>query len=833
MLLVFATQCFGQIDERENAALESWLIERNLDALLLEQLESRLESTISAASREQVAKRLATLYGKRLLSPDADPQQLLKRTRELIELYPRFETGKLRVAMLHARYLESENLFRDWIRGGAKADARQKLDTTLKVLDEDLAGALTALMRESEELFAAGQLSRDRRPLESQRQAVEAEALHCQFLAGWSSYFLAMIREKDRSVLLDQSELRFREFLQLDQQTLLSDYDSRWFDFSSAWHVRALAGLAAVATAVGDETQADHCYKLIESNAVTQDSREAVIRFRFLADCYCGKYDDATNVVRDRKAIAAMSRTGRIRLWATVIETQKASQSEALKTLALVGLTRNSAGELLVREIEKAAGPSGENTFDSCWVSGYAKFWKSENGDPDLADKAGELLLKAVSLGENPKGETDRPADANDVARCRYLLAWLLLKQNKTENAIGMFSQVADQLAEADAQLASESAWLAAKNSVRMSGRDPGRINDSWNRLERFVRTWPDSPHASKAGFEKLKIELRSMQPVDAIRRLKEISTVDENRGDSLLEIAAQNYRLWQSQPEDATTLENFRKACNDVSSSGSTTPGQKLRANFLLLDAAIRTETDSPDVFDALVQRCNQLLEQIDDSDLAKAELQYYQMQFFRRAGDVASAYRAAEQVVLAGEGVGEGTRFELPALIQMAEYRDSMLNNSDDINTAVEIYIRLSQRLGRSAEQLKASANARVALSRLGELQQLAGQSAKSEQIFQTLVDNFEGNAQYLRNLAIAKSQRDPQGARELWQRLASGSEAGSDLWFESKLEFAKQIANQDRDSALKLLKQTMQLGGEMPEVWEQAYESKIEQLSQDGGR
>ena len=135
MLILFATECVAQVDDRENAKLESWLAERKLDSLLQKQLESRLESTTNTTSREQIGKRLATLYGKRLLSLEGDPQELLKRTRNLIAIYPRFESGRLRVAMLHARYLESETLFRDWIRSGAVVENGGELESTLRTLD--------------------------------------------------------------------------------------------------------------------------------------------------------------------------------------------------------------------------------------------------------------------------------------------------------------------------------------------------------------------------------------------------------------------------------------------------------------------------------------------------------------------------------------------------------------------------------------------------------------------------------------------------------------------------------------------------------------------------
>ncbi len=813
-----------QIDDQENAVLESWLAERKLDDLLLDQLESRFESTTNSKAREELAKQLATLYGQKLLALDEDSQQLLKRTQELISLYPRFETGRLRVAMLHARYLDSEQGFLNWIRTGSTFEAKEELESSLETLFGDLSNALSALMRRSEELFAAGQLNRDQRPLDAERQAVEAEALHCQFLTGWSSYFLAMLRENQRAELLEQSESRFREFLQLDQQTGLSDYDSRWFDFSSAWHVRAISGLAAIALARGQESQAASLYSLIESNAVSQESRESVIRFRFLGHCYCGQFKEAANVVRDRKTIAAMSKSGKIRLWATVVDASRAAPNSAeLRQMALLGLTREMAGERLVTEVEKDAAAEKADSFESNWIAGYVQFWRAENEEA-ATEKAKQLLERAIAVGS-----TQQPAvDPNDIARCRYLLAWLKLKANDTEAAVGMFSEVAKTLSVEDPQLASESAWLAAKTNIRLGNRNPGGANDAWNALERFVRSWPDSPHVASASFEKLKIELRSMPPEDAMRRLNRISPNDENHASALLEMAAQRYRIWQSQTDSEDSLASLQKACGEVASSGSTTAGQKVRANFLLIDAISRLASPERTQIDTLIQRSTSLLDQIEDDTLVRAELLYYRMQLRPRSGDLTAASGIAEELV----EVGKGTRFELPALIQLAQHQDSKLSesnaNPDELTLAIDIYKRLSGLLGQDEEKLKSSANARVAFARLGELQQLADQSTESERTFQTLVDFFPGNAKYLRNLAVAKT--DPRSAKEIWQRLASGSDAGSELWFESKLELAKILAATDRSSAIQLLKQTMQLGGEIPESWRQSYESLLEDLSRD---
>ena len=822
MFLLASSTATAQIDQRENEVLEQWLQDRELDSLLLEHLESRLESTTDTKSREQVAQRLAILYGQELLTADGATQDLIDRTRSLIALYPQFKSGRLRVAMLHARYIEGERAFRDWIGAGAAAEPKQDLKQNLTQLDQDLSATILSLRNRSEELFASEQLNRDQRPGETERQMVDAEALHCQFLAGWTRYFRALVEENDQTDSLAKAELGFREFLQLDPQTILSDFDSKWFDFSSVWHVRAMAGLAAIETARKNESLSTRLYELMKSNAVSRDSREAVIRFRYLGHCYCGQFADAMNVLRDQGSIRAMSREGRVRLWATVLDTSQATDSAEIKRLGLTGLTRNLAGELLVLELEKeTAAAIQEENFESLWTRGYAEFWKSQNDDDAAAEKAANLLQQALRVA-------DDTANVDDKTRCRYLQAWLMLTRRELENAIDTFSDVAEQLSSVDPQLASEAAWLAARTSIQLGKRDPSQTNEAWNRLGRFVRTWPDSPNAPRAGFEKLRIELRSMPAEVAIDRLKEISKNDENYGASLFEIAAQNFRLYETQTNDPKSMARLQQACLNVQSSNDTSLLHKARSGFLMANVLLRSKSIPAKEIDSMLARCDAWLAQADDADQAIVEMLYYRLQLQQREGDSEAAFKTASEIVERGSN----SRFEVQALIELAKRHDAKLETSPSdrkaLEAAIGIYQQLSQRLGRKSDQLKSSANARVALSRLGQLQQVAGLNTESESSFQQLVNIFPSNANYLRSLAIAKGNRDIKGATEIWRRLASGSDPGSDLWFAAKLELANSLAGKDRAAAVRLIEQTMQLGGELPPQWQQKYDSILTELS-----
>ena len=135
----------AQVEELENDRLEKWLEDRGLKELLMRQLRSRVESTSDPEQRQQVARRLANLYAEELLHGTETSQPLIKQTRDLIAVYPQLASGRLRVAMLHARYLEGEQRFREWIQQGARSKERGSLQTSLSELDEDLASAIRAL----------------------------------------------------------------------------------------------------------------------------------------------------------------------------------------------------------------------------------------------------------------------------------------------------------------------------------------------------------------------------------------------------------------------------------------------------------------------------------------------------------------------------------------------------------------------------------------------------------------------------------------------------------------------------------------------------------------
>lgn len=853
----------------ESKNLATWLQDRNLDALLLEHLESQLESTFDAAQREQIAKRLAEIYSDRLLSATNDSQQWLKRTRDLIALYPKFESGRLRVAMLHARYLEQEKQFRNLFREGKLSAAPNELTLGLERLSDDLLTASSALAERSEELFAMSQIQRSDVNFDAELKAIDARRLHCQYLSGWSQYFLAILKTEQRSDLLSQSNFHFREFLRLDQSTALRDYDSRWFDFSSAWHIRAMAGLASVELARENQRSADHLFQLIETNAIDQNSRETVPQFRLLGHAYVAQFRKALAVADQVARSGSLSDRAQVRFYSSVAEVAKfagnssaeanVSQelAEQLGLSARIGLARQLAGDLLFGDSDVAEETlPPDESFERYWLDGYREFWRSEtktkiateNQSATEAEASTEaessrvqaerLLTRAIAIGTATTDPANFELRTEDVARCRYLLAWLELKLGKPQRAVANFQAASQALARRSPVLAAESAWLAAGTLIRISQSDSRRRDEAWSQLDRLVRQFPNSSHVADASFEKLKIELRNMPAADALGRLAEIAPSSQNYANALLEAVRQRYRIWQTDRsqgkpavESFAELETSKQRLDQCEQS---TSRQKFRACLLVLDAMLRQDGIDTDMAaeDPLLEQARVLVANGFEAAKLNIELDFYRFQFAQKRGQTEVAIELAQRIA----DQGSASRFELPALIALATHADQKLavtSDPDSIEYGKTIYQRLTEKLGSDSATLEKSANARVALARLGEFQRLSGNSDSSELTFLQLVDLFPGNAQYLRSLALA--QRDVgklDAARAIWQRLALGVDAGSELWFEAKWELAKILAVNDPASAKKLLKQSLQLGGDASEKWKRVLENELTTLESGGG-
>jgi hypothetical protein len=73
------------------------------------------------------------------------------------------------------------------------------------------------------------------------------------------------------------------------------------------------------------------------------------------------------------------------------------------------------------------------------------------------------------------------------------------------------------------------------------------------------------------------------------------------------------------------------------------------------------------------------------------------------------------------------------------------------------------------------------------------------------------------------------DFDAARPLWSKLAASAAAGTELWYESKLQLIHCLLETDAAAAQPLLRQTLRLSPNMPQPWQQRFFELEERLEQ----
>jgi tetratricopeptide (TPR) repeat protein len=124
---------------------------------------------------------------------------------------------------------------------------------------------------------------------------------------------------------------------------------------------------------------------------------------------------------------------------------------------------------------------------------------------------------------------------------------------------------------------------------------------------------------------------------------------------------------------------------------------------------------------------------------------------------------------------------------------------------------------------------ANARVAYVRLAELTLMTEETDKALEMLKLVNRIFPNHKSYLRKLALAYTEtKQFKNAIEIWRKLATGLDPGSDLWFEAKFQLASNLYRVgDRSGARQVYDQTILLSNKIPKNWQLEFDQLSELL------
>ncbi|MFK7766117.1 MAG: hypothetical protein AB8B55_02660 [Mariniblastus sp.] len=846
----FVGTSISQVSQSERSSeskeVESYLESLQLERLLIEHLEFESASESDSKKRLQIASRLIGLYAEQMMKPLVnDGVDWFSKSDLLMQTYPELSNPSIRIAMLQSKYLVNEKRFHDWwYQGHVEATKRDVVDDW-----RDLQSELTLFRRkldsDYQELASSMRAISENRQLETEKLArLEGLILHCNYLSGWSAYFMGILNPEQRKQFMRESDSQFRIFLQIEPNKLLTEVLPSWFDFTSEWNSRALAGLAMCQRGLEHNDQAKYCFDLVESNAISQGTRDLRFLWELNSRLFLDQHVDGLEVLRSVSNSSAISAAGRIGFWMSTLKSAVATGaasfdvSQKMGRAGLIGLTREFQAPMIEKYLADNNLKLGTDDFLSLWITGYLEFSKAESSmnmvlAGELYQSAKHNLEKAVEIANS--SSMIAPLD---VARCRYLVGRIDFVKKDYARAAPTFEITSDLVFASDPQLSAESQWLAVRSFVELGSQNSRNQFKAMQAIDKLIERFPGSTFAKRAEFEKIKISLVNLPVEQALRRLSNVGPDDFNYPLALSEINKINYQRWldafKSKQDDEKTFEIRRelfKSEKKYRELARASSESKAKMMLLTVDALLRDQRSKNS---DLRQRLNGVDRIIEDGKVTGAILQeyhYYQFQFANRMGDV----EAAEQQATWLRENAQGTRFEQAALVQLAQKVDSWLKLAEnptqsDLLKAIEIYKRLAERLGTDSDSLKRSDNARVAYARLAEFKLLAGERDEATEMFENLVQTFPKNQNYLRMSAVVRTEAQQyEEALPIWQRLAAGVAAGSDIWFESKYWLAYCLMETGQKSqALELHKQTIRLSVDLPDQWKQRFEALLRSLS-----
>lgn len=821
---------------QENAKTDSQLVESylhslQLDELLIEHLEIETSRELNLDTRREMASRLINEYAQRMMSGQKTDQDWQTKSELLLKTYPELETPFVRIAILQSKYLLGETSFRGWWDSGRPADAKDRLIEDWRSLKSELESLNRKLINNYEDQVAAIQAIPESRDKASNRLVhIEGLLLHTDYLIGWSAYFLGVLSPENRMQFMRSADQHFRHFLQIEPEKTLTEVPPEWFDFSSDWNSRALVGLAMSQRGLNHNLQSKYCFDLIANHATNPRTRELRLVWDLNSRIYLNEVSAALKYVEASGDAREVSEAGRQAFWTATlnagiaIHDQTPLVSERLIRAGLRGWARDFEAELIYRFVEQHGIQLSKDEFADRWIGGLIEFHQAETlNQPVRYDAARDKLTAALEV-------IDGSTDPFDIVRCKFLVARIQFMQREYETAAAAFLECSEAADAVDPQLAAESQWLAIRSLSEHSRKNTRSLIPAMREIDQIMRRFPGSSFTKRAEFEKLRISLAGLPARSAIQKLSQVSVDDPNYATAVNEIAKIKYQVWlrAHQSNQTTSASQSLEALIQTESMyrqlKTASEESKLKTMLLVIDAMLRVESTP---LESIRHRLDLARELADNAMLEGqiyVEYRYYEFRYADRSGRQETAIAEAKWL----SKNAQGTSFEKSALIQLAQLADQQLLEQvspaiDEYKKVVSIFERLVGLLGSSDENLKSSANARVAYARLAELRLAAGSVDQAIEMLELLNRIFPNHKSYLRQLGLARTNAQQYSqAILIWRKLAGGVDPGSEFWYESKYYLATCLHQSGEQAAARELhRQTCHLSPDLPEIWKPRFE------------
>lgn len=436
------------VEESSDAAVELYLEQHGLRAVLALQLRARLEKATGEARAEMV-ERLGKLYVRLLEeTTSAEQRRLIEdRSRELLKLAPDAESFELRINLAKATYLKAEVLAENLrLRLGTQED-RQECERILRAVLPTFREIGLKLNQRISGLEHREQVASDAdaRLIKANLADTRRARSLAMYYAGWSGYYLSLVTGEARPAVQASEDLGWLLNAGAGKQANLEKLPKNLLRYE---HIaRAAMGAALCAAASGNDVEA---LRWLDAVAGAEDLPEVVkdqLFTRRISVLGSGKrWADLDAEVKRYRLGAAdgsvrMLPTNDARLLAIVCFEGKQATGKSARGADLIdGLTHDAFGDLIARgeaghvlDLVKRYGsaPIGEEGFIVHYVRGLQSYERAReahkaSGTPEdepASDPAvANVYRESAKTLEQAVGSKDAGAFKGDYGR-----AWLKL----------------------------------------------------------------------------------------------------------------------------------------------------------------------------------------------------------------------------------------------------------------------------------------------------------------------------------------------------------------------------------------------------------------------
>jgi hypothetical protein len=790
-------------------------------------LQRTLQEELPDDQQLRLARRLGDLYAGQLIDGAEDKQrhaQILEKIQTLIRQVPQADTPALRVMLLQADYNQAEALAVRWISDPAQQQARsealeilQRITPELNRFQEQLNARVDTLTDALADLPEGDQ----RDAVEQQFDRAQAVAGRATYFAGWANYYWGLVQGEDGQAPIRLAREVFRRLLDIRTEQYES-IDAQWLGLESVWRSRALIGLGLSEAAIGQLENSRVCFALLEHSSVPPEMQDQASFWYLQGLLKAGQFDAAAQYADARVgAYRPPASQGKVSVCVALVRAAFGDQNHSSKdqrrrlgNLGIEGLARLGQQRTIEQLVE-------QYQIDLQDVGGFVVAWSAGRSMLAAAQRSQrpEDYRAAVERLEAALSAQDADRQWEDVARCRYELAWARLQLKDYEQAAQIAQMAWVGLKPTDRQTAAQAAWIVFASYQKLGEQQPRYLGKAIDVLHTLKRDFPNHPYAERANVFLDRLQRHTESADETIRRLEKVPPGTTAHLASLYDLCLLRHQQWaQADPAEQNRLASqvIQAARRYLDAAGPDQDGQRsVKCCLLAAEAALKDPADQGDAAAAMLDRASPSVTQLPDSSPLVAEYHYRRMQLAALRDDRQQRQQRAQWLI---EHAAD-TAYELPALIVAARAAEQRLEQSSPAELAAarqavyRIYQRLVTRLGTSVTTLQTDQNARVALSRSADYAMQLEQYHDAAGRWDLLLEAFPSDRNYLRNSGVShfRANQYPLSLAR-WRLLLAGVPSGTDLWYEAKYHQILCLVETEPEMARKVLQQFQLLDPEL---------------------